>query len=130
MKSKASEGRRFIEVVSNCRTLFSVFVLAPLLIMPAVASANGGTLSFRGQVTNPGCSVMPLSAPLSVQTAHRVQVSGDITLAVDNVHNACTGDVIPLSTSFEQLPSSRLPHVSAESAAAEPRMGIVTVTYQ
>ncbi|MDB6143782.1 MAG: hypothetical protein JWP80_2826 [Pseudomonas sp.] len=94
-----------------------------LLGLGTQASANGGVISFKGQMVATACEAQPLANARSTQDTQLVQVSARITLAVNTYRNACSNDLIPFTTSYTALSNEQTPDVTPEA-------GVVTLTYQ
>jgi hypothetical protein len=91
------------------------------------ASANGGVISFKGQMVSTACEVRPLSDARSLEDTQQVQVSAHITLAVNTYRNACSDDLIPFSATYTALPASPAEGVAVDRSSDS---GVVTLTYQ
>lgn len=106
--------------------LFSVVVFT----FSAGAAANGGVIHFKGQVVNTVCAVQTLSDSPYFKAMQQIQVSSEVTLAVDTYRNACSGDVMPFDTVFTALSSSEAASGTGLSPDKKIRVGVVTLTYQ
>ncbi|MDY7563532.1 hypothetical protein QN400_01045 [Pseudomonas sp. RTC3] len=106
--------------------LFSIVVFT----FSVVASANGGVIHFNGQVVNTGCAVQTRSDSSYFKASQQIQVSSEITLAVDTYRNACSADVIPFSAVFTVLSSSEAASGTGGAPDKKSRAGVVTLTYQ
>lgn len=96
----------------------TLLLIVPTLIASTSAFAAGGRLGFTGQVTNASCAVLPVTG---LAQGKEVKVTGHQSIIVDTVHNACTGQAIPITTHYQ-------PIVSADSGRAT--SAILTLTYQ
>jgi type 1 fimbria pilin len=87
------------------------------------ASANGGVISFKGQMVTTGCEVRPQPAGQSFEGTQQVQVSAHLTLAVGTDRNACSDPLIPFTATYTTLTTEQTPGITQGA-------GVVTLTYQ
>jgi len=130
MKNETSRGKRFFKVASCARKISVLLIAAPLLLFPAAAFSNNGTIAFRGHVTNPGCAVQFSPDSTDTQNVRYLKVSERYTLKVDKLRNVCDGEVMPFVISYQARPAIYIPPVSSETAVLELNVGIITLTYQ
>ena len=130
MKNETSRGKRFFKVASCARKISVLLIAAPLLLFPAAAFSNNGTIAFRGHVTNPGCAVQFSPNSTDTQNVRYLKVSEQYILKVNTLRSVCDGEVMPFSARYEALSETHEQAAGSERPGIEGGAGIITLTYQ
>ncbi|MBV4485210.1 type 1 fimbrial protein [Pseudomonas sp. SWRI153] len=82
----------------------SLLVVLPLAVSADPQSASG-VIRFSGQIVESGCEVGRVGAR-DAGTLRQVELKPGLTIGVSTFRNACSGEVLPFSITYDALKTS------------------------